>query len=72
MSEYAKPPQIRGWSKAGAERLGRRWRPADASTADCYYCGTSGCEECGDPPRLLTTPSSSVVSLDYEYWERGD
>lgn len=39
-----------GWSKAGAARLGREWRPMAA--AQCYYCGQEDCD-CGGIPTQL-------------------
>lgn len=41
-----------GWSKAGAARQGRPWRPA--GDRSCYYCGVENCTECGQPPAMLT------------------
>lgn len=40
-----------GWSKAGAARLGREWRPmTDASHVyQCHYCGQEDCD-CGGLP----------------------
>jgi hypothetical protein len=43
-------PRIQGWSKQGAEFIGKT-RPREGA---CYYCGVPGCTECGDPPRILT------------------
>ncbi|MFD9863420.1 hypothetical protein [Streptomyces alboflavus] len=50
MPDDSQPPaRIQGWSKAGAERLGRRWNNAEG---DRHYGGVPNCQECGPPPSL--------------------
>jgi len=56
-----------GWSKMGAERLGRRWSAErNNTTGPCYYCGVVGCQECGDVPALLRDWGSSDDEYDEE------